>query len=43
MVRSHKLDPAEIMTRRAHQVFCKSSGNFAMFTAIRRASSAAVD
>jgi hypothetical protein len=38
MVRSHKLDPAEIMTRRAHQVFCKSSGNFAMFTAIRRAS-----
>jgi hypothetical protein len=28
-----------IITRCAHQVFCKSRGNLAMFTAIRRASS----
>jgi hypothetical protein len=28
-----------IITRCAHQVFCKSCGNLAMFTAIRRASS----
>ena len=32
MVRSRNYD--RIITRRAHQVFCKSSGNFAIFAAM---------